>query len=598
MAIVIVSNRVSDSARALREALRASGNRALTFTLGSRSGYPAAYQSIINWGSSSTERIPSSCYNPPANVAVAANKLRTFTAWNGVREVNNLEFCTNPETARSWIAEGKKVYCRTRLTGHSGEGIVVADQDRPLQASALYTKGVDIAHEFRFHVVNGVVIDGVRKAFDSSVPEEQWDREVRNHSHGSIFVRSGRRLGEASRDQDLMRMCTVAVRSLGLDFGAVDIIKDRQGVYWVVEVNTACGLTGTTLERYHRAMLEMIESRPITPWSMEEFNQTNSTQTQEEQEEIVMTINTQTVNQSRLTLATSAPGAAVTFSPEGSSNISTLTVGTTYEVERTGATTVYVRNDQGSIRAYQPNHFLIADTSNAVPLSSSLNLVGTDDGKIDTTIQPPTNPLRVVKLSDGSSVNATGTATFNAESRHVPQGEHTICELRAGKDSGDVFLGIQQGEHVFRFLASNFSNGSVDASTLRPPTAAELEAERLRVADSTGALLTVGDNFQITQSTGGHGLTVGEFYTVATLPTNTKGLRHIKVYRVGTGGSTSEILPTRGKKVSDADKAKVLQDREALASQATETIIIGTSSYRVPANTITNIQSVVRRYVV
>ena len=42
-----------------------------------------------------------------------------------------------------------------------------------------------------------------------------------------------------------------AVKALGLDFGAVDIIyNEKENQYYVLEVNTAPGLEGTTLIKY------------------------------------------------------------------------------------------------------------------------------------------------------------------------------------------------------------------------------------------------------------------------------------------------------------------------------------------------------------
>jgi D-alanine-D-alanine ligase-like ATP-grasp enzyme len=36
-----------------------------------------------------------------------------------------------------------------------------------------------------------------------------------------------------------------------LDFGAVDVIwNEKEDKYYVLEVNTACGLEGTTLDKY------------------------------------------------------------------------------------------------------------------------------------------------------------------------------------------------------------------------------------------------------------------------------------------------------------------------------------------------------------
>ena len=52
-----------------------------------------------------------------------------------------------------------------------------------------------------------------------------------------------------------------AVRSLGLDFGAVDVVE-RQNKAYVLEVNTAPGLVGTTLEKYVDAIREYAEDMP------------------------------------------------------------------------------------------------------------------------------------------------------------------------------------------------------------------------------------------------------------------------------------------------------------------------------------------------
>jgi glutathione synthase/RimK-type ligase-like ATP-grasp enzyme len=38
--------------------------------------------------------------------------------------------------------------------------------------------------------------------------------------------------------------------ALGLDFGAVDIIQDDGGNFYVLEVNTAPGLEGQTIKSY------------------------------------------------------------------------------------------------------------------------------------------------------------------------------------------------------------------------------------------------------------------------------------------------------------------------------------------------------------
>jgi D-alanine-D-alanine ligase-like ATP-grasp enzyme len=51
----------------------------------------------------------------------------------------------------------------------------------------------------------------------------------------------------------------MAIKSLGLDFGAIDMIyNERRNQYYVLEVNTACGLTGTTLDKYVEVFKEFV----------------------------------------------------------------------------------------------------------------------------------------------------------------------------------------------------------------------------------------------------------------------------------------------------------------------------------------------------
>ena len=51
-----------------------------------------------------------------------------------------------------------------------------------------------------------------------------------------------------------------SVAALRLDFGAVDIIwNKRHDRYYTLEVNTAPGLEGTTLERYSNAIRRLCE---------------------------------------------------------------------------------------------------------------------------------------------------------------------------------------------------------------------------------------------------------------------------------------------------------------------------------------------------
>lgn len=183
--------------------------------------------------------------NKPEAVHVAANKLHTFTRF-GMVGISTPRWTTELDVASEWKDAGMVVVARTKLTGHSGEGIVIARGDDELPTAPLYVEYVPKKEEYRVHVFNGEVIDVQRKMRKRDVPDGQVNWQVRNLSGGFVYGREGVALREEAQ-----HLAVDAVLALGLDFGAVDIIyNERRDAYYVLEVNTAPGLTGTTLERY------------------------------------------------------------------------------------------------------------------------------------------------------------------------------------------------------------------------------------------------------------------------------------------------------------------------------------------------------------
>lgn len=203
---------------------------------------------IINWGDADYTIIGGNVLNTPHAITVASNKLRAFQEMCAAG-VNIPEFTTELGQASQWIHDGKKVVCRTLLRGSSGRGIVIAENVDQLVEAPLYVKYVPKQHEYRVHVVCGEVIDFQRKMRNREISDEDVNWQVRNHTNGFIFGREG-----VSLDATASSLATDAVDALALDFGAVDIIwNERNNEYKVLEVNTAPGLTGTTLEKYTEA---------------------------------------------------------------------------------------------------------------------------------------------------------------------------------------------------------------------------------------------------------------------------------------------------------------------------------------------------------
>jgi len=245
----------SKSAKALANSL---GCRRLRVENSTYKSY--AHHLIINWGSSvlPPNLAQAEVLNPPCQVADAVNKLTAFRNLKG--HVNIPPYTTDPEIARDWLENSKTVVCRKVLNGHSGEGIVIRgpEDDKELPLAPLYTQYIKKASEFRIHVAFDKIITKQRKARKLDVPAENVNWKVRNLAGGFIFARNE----EQEIPQCVLDAAKVAVKTLLLDFGSVDIIYNaHEDKAYVLEVNTACGLEGTTLDDYTRAFKEFNEQK-------------------------------------------------------------------------------------------------------------------------------------------------------------------------------------------------------------------------------------------------------------------------------------------------------------------------------------------------
>lgn len=215
-------------------------------------------KTVINWGSSKLPDQVMACkvINKPEAVMLSSNKLKSFELFKK-HGVSIPPFFTTKEQARVFLTEvedRRSIVCRTILNGHSGAGIVVADSADDLVEAPLYTAYIPKKHEYRYHVFNGKVLDVQRKARNKDVADEDVNWKVRNHDNGFIFMREGVEIVPEAEAEAIK-----AVEALGLDFGAVDIIhNEKQNKFYVLEVNSAPGLTGTTLENYAAAFKEVL----------------------------------------------------------------------------------------------------------------------------------------------------------------------------------------------------------------------------------------------------------------------------------------------------------------------------------------------------
>lgn len=239
-------NSASESARDLGKAL---GIKRISHNNSRFVGQPDRV--VINWGASKLPEEVSKCLilNRPEAVAIASNKLDFFRRMRGHTQI--VPFTTSERNVEDWIAMGCEVVARTVLNGHSGEGIVLFSNMDDFVEAPLYTMYIPKKHEFRIHVFRGEVVDAQRKARRRDVPDDQINWKIRNHDNGFVFARNE----EFVVPECVHKQAIRAVTRCGLDFGAVDVIyNQKEETAYVLEVNTAPGLSGETLAGYTRRL--------------------------------------------------------------------------------------------------------------------------------------------------------------------------------------------------------------------------------------------------------------------------------------------------------------------------------------------------------
>lgn len=217
-------------------------------------GSPA--KTVINWGSTEVPIEVRKCrvLNPPNAIRIASNKLTFFQTVSRHNERLVPPWTADHKVAMDWIGNNHTICARTVLNGHSAAGLVVLDRNNPREfvRAPLYTRYVFKDEEYRVHIAMGEVIDIQRKVLRKEYADRHQRREieinwkVRNLDNGFIYQKNNIHPAES-----VTQVALEAMRHTGLDFGAVDVIWSRKdGRSYVLEINTAPGLAGTTVDSY------------------------------------------------------------------------------------------------------------------------------------------------------------------------------------------------------------------------------------------------------------------------------------------------------------------------------------------------------------
>ena len=218
---------------------------------------PGNNKLVINWGNSRPGFAQGTWLNEPNCVKQAPNKYYSLEAMVA-HGVPCVEFTTYQSKANEWRIHDTMVVARNKLTGHSGEGIELITTEQALVDSPahLFTRYFKAKDEYRVHVLDGKVIDIQQKRKRDDVSKEDANYQIRSHVNGFNFCREDVELPDVCVEASI-----AAIKALGLDFGAVDIrYNDKSKKCAVLEVNTAPGLEGTTIEIYTKAFTELFKN--------------------------------------------------------------------------------------------------------------------------------------------------------------------------------------------------------------------------------------------------------------------------------------------------------------------------------------------------
>lgn len=228
----------------------------------------ASYKTVINWGAGSIDNKETSrgrVLNKPSVVTVVANKLRFFEHQSRSSTPARLvPWTTDIKVAEGWLREKATVVVRKSLQGHSGHGIIIVEpgdthpsgREVKLPSAPLYTQYVPKDSEFRIHIMGGKVIFRQKKIKNPEISEPKtW--KVRSHDNGFVFQHNDL---EVPKDVEVQAL--LAFNNSGLDFCGVDVVyNNKRRKAYVLEINSAIGMEGETIQVYKDAFVRYIGNK-------------------------------------------------------------------------------------------------------------------------------------------------------------------------------------------------------------------------------------------------------------------------------------------------------------------------------------------------
>lgn len=228
--IIVISPKVSSrSARILAQSLGAEYEN--PYNTGRRNF--GKYDVVINYGFS-REIAYSNVINKPKNVAMAVEKTLTFQKL-GLENIT-VPFTDKYKVALDWVKQGDVVVARATANEANGKGLTYCTTEEELEKTqaVLWTKFVPHTHEFRVNVWRDRVV---------SIYDKVRIKDGHNEKFEFILYK-----GQENHPQ-LIDLVQKVWKCIGLDWCGMDILCNKEGKLFLLEVNSAPILYPFTVNR-------------------------------------------------------------------------------------------------------------------------------------------------------------------------------------------------------------------------------------------------------------------------------------------------------------------------------------------------------------
>ena len=165
--------------------------------------------------------------------------------WFKEQNIPALEFTSDMAVVHNWLGDGFTVFGRQLLNSSCGKGIVVIEPNGLFVDCPVFTKYKKKKREFRVHVLGNQVVAVVEKRRKKDWPDAR-DTKIRNLANGYIFCQE-----VVNEPAGLRELALKAAAVSPSDFRGVDIgYNERNDELFVIEVNSAPGITGSNIAKY------------------------------------------------------------------------------------------------------------------------------------------------------------------------------------------------------------------------------------------------------------------------------------------------------------------------------------------------------------